>query len=79
MLAVNNYRANGGGAFPHVASATEVWAESTEIRTRIAEWVTAKGCAGSGGLRFGGLEVDAQRDAGLLAVGGLLTCLRRVG
>ncbi|MFD9005979.1 bifunctional metallophosphatase/5'-nucleotidase [Streptomyces sp. NPDC059582] len=43
VLAVNNYRANGGGAFPHVASATELWAESTEIRTRIAEWVTAKG------------------------------------
>lgn len=43
VFAVNNYRANGGGAFPHVASATELWAESTEIRTRIAEWVTAKG------------------------------------
>ncbi|MFF7165271.1 bifunctional metallophosphatase/5'-nucleotidase [Streptomyces sp. NPDC008086] len=43
VLAVNNYRANGGGAFPHVASAQELWAESTEIRTRIAEWVTAKG------------------------------------
>ncbi|MGP2437699.1 bifunctional metallophosphatase/5'-nucleotidase [Streptomyces sp. JW3] len=43
VLAVNNYRANGGGAFPHVASAEEVWSESTEIRTRIAEWVTAKG------------------------------------
>ncbi|MFE9766440.1 bifunctional metallophosphatase/5'-nucleotidase [Streptomyces sp. NPDC005808] len=43
VLAVNNYRANGGGAFPFVASATEVWSESTEIRTRIAEWVTAKG------------------------------------
>ncbi|KAB1145689.1 twin-arginine translocation signal domain-containing protein [Streptomyces luteolifulvus] len=43
VLAVNNYRANGGGAFPHVASATELWSESTEIRTRIAEWVTAKG------------------------------------
>ncbi|WP_320784640.1 bifunctional metallophosphatase/5'-nucleotidase [Streptomyces sp. CRN 30] len=43
VFAVNNYRANGGGAFPHVASATEVWAESTEIRTRIAEWVTEKG------------------------------------
>ncbi|MFJ4470469.1 bifunctional metallophosphatase/5'-nucleotidase [Streptomyces sp. NPDC089424] len=43
VLAVNNYRANGGGAFPHVASAPELWSESTEIRTRIAEWVTAKG------------------------------------
>ncbi|MCX4761234.1 5'-nucleotidase C-terminal domain-containing protein [Streptomyces sp. NBC_01275] len=43
VLAVNNYRANGGGAFPHVASAAELWSESTEIRTRIAEWVTAKG------------------------------------
>ncbi|MFJ7148247.1 bifunctional metallophosphatase/5'-nucleotidase [Streptomyces sp. NPDC100445] len=43
VLAVNNYRANGGGAFPHVATAKEVWSESTEIRTRIAEWVTAKG------------------------------------
>ncbi|GGW59686.1 bifunctional metallophosphatase/5'-nucleotidase [Streptomyces griseoloalbus] len=43
VFAVNNYRANGGGAFPHVASAKELWAESTEIRTRIAEWVTAKG------------------------------------
>ncbi|MFJ2816984.1 bifunctional metallophosphatase/5'-nucleotidase [Streptomyces sp. NPDC087294] len=43
VFAVNNYRANGGGAFPHVASAQELWSESTEIRTRIAEWVTAKG------------------------------------
>ncbi|MGW7257870.1 bifunctional metallophosphatase/5'-nucleotidase [Streptomyces sp. NPDC054834] len=43
VLAVNNYRANGGGAFPYVASAKELWSESTEIRTRIAEWVTAKG------------------------------------
>ncbi|MGI5453970.1 bifunctional metallophosphatase/5'-nucleotidase [Streptomyces sp. CA-249302] len=43
VFAVNNYRANGGGAFPHVASATELWSESTEIRTRIAEWVTTKG------------------------------------
>ncbi|MGW2699562.1 bifunctional metallophosphatase/5'-nucleotidase [Streptomyces sp. NPDC001340] len=43
VFAVNNYRANGGGAFPHVASARELWSESTEIRTRIAEWVTTKG------------------------------------
>jgi 2',3'-cyclic-nucleotide 2'-phosphodiesterase/3'-nucleotidase len=43
VFAVNNYRANGGGAFPHVAAAQELWSESTEIRTRISEWVTAKG------------------------------------
>ncbi|CAL9416046.1 bifunctional metallophosphatase/5'-nucleotidase [Streptomyces sp. enrichment culture] len=43
VLAVNNYRANGGGDFPHVASARELWSESTEIRTRIAEWATGKG------------------------------------
>ncbi|MFE6283963.1 bifunctional metallophosphatase/5'-nucleotidase [Streptomyces sp. NPDC057877] len=43
VFAVNNYRANGGGAFPHVASVKELWSESTEIRTRIAEWVTVKG------------------------------------
>ncbi|MEU6857292.1 5'-nucleotidase C-terminal domain-containing protein [Glycomyces sp. NPDC046736] len=42
-FAVNNYRANGGGNFPHVAAAEELWSESTEIRTRIIEWVTAKG------------------------------------
>ncbi len=43
VFAVNNYRANGGGAFPHVAAAQELWSESTEIRTRISEWATAKG------------------------------------
>ncbi|THV41698.1 bifunctional metallophosphatase/5'-nucleotidase [Glycomyces buryatensis] len=43
VLAVNNYRANGGGAFPHVADAEELWSESIEIRTRIIEWATAKG------------------------------------
>ncbi|WP_335988931.1 bifunctional metallophosphatase/5'-nucleotidase [Glycomyces sp. MUSA5-2] len=43
VFAVNNYRANGGGNFPHVAAAEEIWSESIEIRTRIIEWVTAKG------------------------------------
>ncbi|HEX2143709.1 MAG TPA: 5'-nucleotidase C-terminal domain-containing protein [Glycomyces sp.] len=43
VLAINNYRANGGGNFPHVAAAEELWSESIEIRTRIIEWVTAKG------------------------------------
>ena len=42
VFAVNNYRANGGGTFPHVAAAQQLWSESDEIRTRIA-WVKAKG------------------------------------
>ncbi|MBT2415551.1 5'-nucleotidase C-terminal domain-containing protein [Streptomyces sp. ISL-12] len=60
VLAVNNYRANGGGAFPHVASAQEVWSESTEIRTRIAEWVTAKGVLDPAG--FASVDWRLTRD-----------------
>ncbi|MFE6817907.1 bifunctional metallophosphatase/5'-nucleotidase [Streptomyces sp. NPDC057677] len=43
VLAVNNYRASGGGAFPHVASAQQLWANSDEIRNTIIQWVQAKG------------------------------------
>ncbi|WP_371482281.1 bifunctional UDP-sugar hydrolase/5'-nucleotidase [Kitasatospora sp. NBC_00315] len=43
VLAVNNYRANGGGNFPHVAAATSVWADSNEIRNTMIAWVKAKG------------------------------------
>ncbi|MFF2039324.1 bifunctional metallophosphatase/5'-nucleotidase [Kitasatospora sp. NPDC058170] len=43
VLAVNNYRANGGGNFPHVAAATKVWANSDEIRNAMISWVKAKG------------------------------------
>ncbi|MEU6485204.1 5'-nucleotidase C-terminal domain-containing protein [Streptomyces sp. NPDC046887] len=43
VLAVNNYRASGGGAFPHVASAKQVWSNSEEIRNTIIQWVRAKG------------------------------------
>ncbi|WP_284579816.1 5'-nucleotidase C-terminal domain-containing protein [Streptomyces sp. 2P-4] len=43
VLAVNNYRASGGGAFPHVAGAKQVWADSDEIRNTIISWVRAKG------------------------------------
>ncbi|GGQ25537.1 bifunctional metallophosphatase/5'-nucleotidase [Streptomyces roseolilacinus] len=43
VLAVNNYRASGGGAFPHVAKAKQVWADSDEIRNTIIQWVRAKG------------------------------------
>ncbi|MFF0295753.1 bifunctional metallophosphatase/5'-nucleotidase [Kitasatospora sp. NPDC004615] len=43
VLAVNNYRANGGGNFPHVAKAQQVWANSEEIRNTMIAWVKAKG------------------------------------
>jgi 2',3'-cyclic-nucleotide 2'-phosphodiesterase / 3'-nucleotidase len=43
VLAVNNYRANGGGNFPHVAKATVAWADSDEIRNTMITWVKAKG------------------------------------
>ncbi|MEU1894689.1 bifunctional metallophosphatase/5'-nucleotidase [Streptomyces pristinaespiralis] len=43
VLAVNNYRASGGGNFPHVAAAQQLWANSEEIRNTIIAWVQAKG------------------------------------
>ncbi|MFK4225538.1 bifunctional metallophosphatase/5'-nucleotidase [Streptomyces sp. NPDC019890] len=43
VLAVNNYRAAGGGNFPHVARAQQLWANSEEIRNTIINWVKAKG------------------------------------
>ncbi|UUN26284.1 bifunctional UDP-sugar hydrolase/5'-nucleotidase [Streptomyces sp. FIT100] len=43
VLAVNNYRASGGGAFPHVADAQQLWANSDEIRNTIIQWVQAQG------------------------------------
>ncbi|KUL57935.1 multifunctional 2',3'-cyclic-nucleotide 2'-phosphodiesterase/5'-nucleotidase/3'-nucleotidase [Streptomyces violaceusniger] len=42
VLAVNNYRASGGGNFPHVASAKQAWANSEEIRNTIIAWVQAE-------------------------------------
>ncbi|MET9106196.1 bifunctional metallophosphatase/5'-nucleotidase [Streptomyces zhihengii] len=43
VLAVNNYRASGGGNFPHVAGAQQVWANSEEIRNTIIGWVQTEG------------------------------------
>jgi 2',3'-cyclic-nucleotide 2'-phosphodiesterase/3'-nucleotidase len=43
VLAVNNYRANGGGNFPHVAAAQLVWSSSDEIRNTIIAWVQKRG------------------------------------
>lgn len=39
VLAVNNYRASGGGNFPHVAGAQQLWADPDEIRNTIITWV----------------------------------------
>ncbi|MFE3515742.1 bifunctional metallophosphatase/5'-nucleotidase [Streptomyces sp. NPDC059166] len=43
VFAVNNYRASGGGNFPHVPGAKQLWANSDEIRNTIIGWVKAKG------------------------------------
>ncbi|MFI7021066.1 bifunctional metallophosphatase/5'-nucleotidase [Streptomyces sp. NPDC050164] len=43
VFAVNNYRANGGGNFPHVAAARLLWSNSEEIRNTMIAWVKAKG------------------------------------
>ncbi|MEU5210643.1 5'-nucleotidase C-terminal domain-containing protein [Streptomyces sp. NPDC020742] len=42
VLAVNNYRASGGGNFPHVAATQQVWSASDEIRNLIIGWVQQK-------------------------------------
>ncbi|MFF3752181.1 bifunctional metallophosphatase/5'-nucleotidase [Streptomyces sp. NPDC002018] len=43
VLAVNNYRASGGGNFPHVAAAQQLWSNSDEIRNTIISWVQTAG------------------------------------
>ncbi|MFC0597044.1 bifunctional metallophosphatase/5'-nucleotidase [Streptomyces palmae] len=60
VLAVNNYRASGGGNFPHVASAQQVWANSEEIRNTIISWVKAKGSID--GARFASVDWKLTRE-----------------
>ncbi|MFE2939732.1 bifunctional metallophosphatase/5'-nucleotidase [Streptomyces sp. NPDC059255] len=43
VLAVNNYRASGGGNFPHVPGAQQLWSNSDEIRNTIIGWVKETG------------------------------------
>lgn len=38
VVAINNYRASGGGAFPHVASAPVVYNDMAEIRQLLIDW-----------------------------------------
>ncbi|MER5961791.1 5'-nucleotidase C-terminal domain-containing protein [Streptomyces sp. NPDC002057] len=60
VLAVNNYRASGGGAFPHVAGAQQLWANSDEIRNTIIQWVRAKGTVDPG--LFASVDWKLTRD-----------------
>ncbi|PKQ30473.1 MAG: bifunctional metallophosphatase/5'-nucleotidase [Actinobacteria bacterium HGW-Actinobacteria-2] len=43
VVAVNNYRASGGGNFPHIASAPVVYNDLKEIRQLLIDWSLAKG------------------------------------
>ena len=43
VVAVNNYRRSGGGAFPHVSTAPVVYDEQAEIRQLLIEWAEARG------------------------------------
>ncbi len=60
VLAVNNYRASGGGAFPHVAQAPQLWANSEEIRNTLIQWVRAKGTIDPG--QFASADWRLTRD-----------------
>ncbi|GAA3040592.1 bifunctional metallophosphatase/5'-nucleotidase [Streptomyces glomeratus] len=43
VVAVNNYRANGGSGYPHIASAGSAYSSTNEIRQLMIDYVTAKG------------------------------------
>ncbi|WOX11300.1 bifunctional metallophosphatase/5'-nucleotidase [Streptomyces sp. N50] len=43
VVAVNNYRANGGSGYPHIASAETVYSAPDQVRDLMIAYVTAKG------------------------------------
>ncbi|MFJ3308541.1 bifunctional metallophosphatase/5'-nucleotidase [Streptomyces sp. NPDC086549] len=43
VVAVNNYRANGGSGYPHMASADIAYSSTNEIRQLMIDYVVAKG------------------------------------
>ncbi|MFI7137856.1 bifunctional metallophosphatase/5'-nucleotidase [Streptomyces massasporeus] len=60
VFAVNNYRANGGGNFPHVAAAQVLWSNSEEIRNTMIAWVKAKGSIDP--AAFAGVDWELTRN-----------------
>ncbi|MFP3992645.1 5'-nucleotidase C-terminal domain-containing protein, partial [Streptomyces sp. E11-3] len=60
VLAVNNYRASGGGNFPHVPGAKQLWADSDEIRNTIISWVREAGTVDPG--QFASVDWRLTRD-----------------
>ncbi|WP_327356844.1 bifunctional metallophosphatase/5'-nucleotidase [Streptomyces sp. NBC_01304] len=60
VLAVNNYRASGGGNFPHVPGAKQVFVNSDEIRNTIISWVKAKGTVDP--AQFASVDWKLTRD-----------------
>ncbi|MFI6933954.1 bifunctional metallophosphatase/5'-nucleotidase [Streptomyces sp. NPDC050287] len=43
VVAVNNYRANGGSGYPHIAAADIAYSSTNEIRQLMIDYVTGKG------------------------------------
>ncbi|MCW7942706.1 nucleotidase [Streptomyces hygroscopicus] len=43
VVAVNNYRANGGSGYPHIAAAGIAYSSTNEIRQLMIDYVTSKG------------------------------------
>jgi 2',3'-cyclic-nucleotide 2'-phosphodiesterase/3'-nucleotidase len=42
VVAVNNYRANGGSGYPHIAAADIAYSSTNEIRQLMIDYVTSK-------------------------------------
>jgi len=43
VVAVNNYRANGGSGYPHIAAAETAYSSTNQVRDLMIAYATAKG------------------------------------